>query len=85
MSCWRFRLPLGDEVAENPDLEEKEMSLIPPMHYLTKFQVWILRLLERIKVGRYSAGDLVRRSCWGISDYCPETDVTWQSWIRRKS
>ena len=26
---------------------EKEMLQIPPMHYLTKFRVWILVLLEQ--------------------------------------
>ena len=38
-----------------------------------------INVVGRIIIGRCSVGDLVHRFCWGISDYCLETDVTWQS------
>src|ERR1044072_931548 len=49
----------------------------PPVHYLTKFQVWILLLPGK--------GGLLKDIYWrwisllGMKCYCLETDVMWQS------
>ena len=63
----------------NPDSERKRDVFDSSDALSDQVSSLDINAVGRIIIGRYSARDLARRSCWGISDYCLETDVMWQS------
>ena len=66
---------LGDRVVANPDLERKRDASDSSDALSDQISSLDINAVGRIAaIKRYSNGDLVRRSCWGIPGYCSETD-----------